>query len=173
MAETGRPYPDAIDGMLADLTARFNAIHDDEVVNQLQKECVAKVEDASVGRALAQSVRAAFKQVRAKDVLAARIIALTQLFDGLVAEAEAEHQRSFRVPPGPTRKALVALVQHFDSGGTADRALAGLAPEDHSRLAEYFEVPGASPEQIGAIAELYIAEAMRTRAVEDGMRSGE
>jgi hypothetical protein len=169
MLETGDIYPDAIDGMLADLTSQFNAIQDDAVINELQKECVAKVEDAGVGLALAHSVRAAFQQVRQKDLLAARIIALTQTFDAFIARAEAAHRAAFNIGPSPTRRALVSLVQHFESGGAAETALVGVSDQNVERLADYFEVPGASREAVGAVAERYITEAVQTRAVEESM----
>lgn len=170
LAEMDLPYPAGADAMFADLTQQFNEIRDDEEINKLQKECVARVDDAGVGLALAQSVRETIQKVRAKDLLGARIIVLTQLYTALVARAEEAHAQKHSMPHNSLRRALVSLIQHFDGGGSAKHALRGALPEDVARLAAYFGLSdGATSEEIGEIASLYIQEAVRTRAVEDYM----
>lgn len=165
-SENGAHFPAAAGPMITDLTQKFNAINDAEEINQVQKEIVSMVDDASVGLILAKKVRQTIHRVRTKDALAARICLLSEALDGCVAREEHDHLAAFATPPGPLRKILTALVQRFESGAAPETALAGFGERELELLCAYFKVPR---EELGAVSQEYVREAARTRGVEEGM----
>lgn len=164
--ENGTLFPTGVETMLKSLTETFNGISDANEINQIQKEIVSVVDDASVGLKLAQKVRQAFKNTRKKDALAAKICLLTQAVDASFARQEAAHRQNFSIAPGPLRKLLTAVMQRFMCGATADTVLHGIAPAQIEMLCKYF---GVSEAELGAAAVEHALAAANSRRVEENM----
>ena len=133
-------YPRAGESVLAGLTDEFNAIKDSQLINDLQKRIVAKVDDAVVGLQLAAAVKQTITTIRRKDRIACSIALLARQMDQAVCAEETLHrQRASSWPDDPTRQLVARLARGFISGNLRDDG-AELSQADAARLGGFLEV---------------------------------
>lgn len=165
-AETRGTYPQGIETLLTSMTKEFNDIKDAEIINTLQKNMVARIDDASVGLALAKEVREAVARVRRKDLLAANIALLVSVYDQALAAEEQYHREMTRVEDKSTHDLLVKLFGVYEREGD----MSDFSPDELLALRRFVEVPLDTPaEELTQLLHAYMKEASESQAVESQM----
>lgn len=88
--ESGGTYPEGVEKMLSELTTKFNAIADGDLLEDLRLRANATRTPEQAG-VLAGEIDRIVEQVRAKDRIAANIAMVAQAFDAALAEQESRH----------------------------------------------------------------------------------
>lgn len=166
--ETNGAYPSGIETLLADLTAQFNAIPDSDLINNVQKSIVKRVDDASVGLSLAKEVRDTVHRIREKDRLAANIALLATLFDGALASEEQVHCATSEISDSTTRVLMIDIMRMYETGALSDVAL--LPDAALALLRQFLEVPAnCSVDDLISLLREYFRVASDTRSIEELM----
>jgi len=166
--ETNGAYPSGIETLLADMTAQFNAIQDSELINNVQKSIVKRVDDASVGLSLAKEVRDTVHRIREKDRLAANIALLATLFDGALASEEQVHCATSEISDGETRALMVDIMRMYEAGALGD--IARLPDATLVLLRKFLELPTYYPvDDLISLLKEYFRVASDTRSIEELM----
>ena len=153
--ETEEAYPLGCEHVLVDLSEQFNDIKDADLINDLQKSIVARVDDATVGLALAQEVKRTIVAIRNKDRLAANIALVATMYDTALAGQEKAHGLLSAIEDDQTRQTIVTLLRLHNQGETD--LWSHLSEGERRIAAEFFEV--SPSEDINALLQTYFKAA--------------
>jgi len=164
--ETDQPYPLGAEKSLVQLAKEFNQIRDDELLNDVQKDIVANIDDVSVGIALAKRVRKAVEEIRRKDRLAANIVLVGTLYDSALAEAEKQH-RAMTCPDDPAVNGLLQKLFQAREDGEMGALRELLTDQEWSHCLGFFELPATTTTEMFCRAfDEHVSAATETMFVE-------